>query len=74
MISNFIAADALRDGRLRAILTDYVALGPKVSAVYLPSKNLSPKVRAFVDFLTDLISSNPHWDEAGGGLPYRRLA
>jgi LysR family transcriptional regulator for bpeEF and oprC len=68
MISNFIAADALRDGRLQAILTDYVALGPEVSAVYLPSKNLSPKVRAFVDFLTDLIASNPHWDEAGGGL------
>ncbi|HTJ98763.1 MAG TPA: LysR family transcriptional regulator [Bordetella sp.] len=71
MISNFIAADALRDGRLRPILTDYVALGPQVSAVYLPSKNLSPKVRAFVDFLSDLIASNPHWDEAGGGLPYR---
>ncbi|WP_198298431.1 LysR family transcriptional regulator [Bordetella genomosp. 8] len=72
MISNFIAADALRDGRLRTILTDYVALGPQVSAVYLPSKNLSPKVRAFVDFLTDLIESNPHWDEAAGDLPYRQ--
>ncbi|WP_233234790.1 LysR family transcriptional regulator [Bordetella sp. LUAb4] len=64
MISNFIAADALRSGRLRPVLTDYVAQGPPVSAVYLPGKNLSPKVRAFVDFLSDLISSDPHWDEA----------
>lgn len=69
MISNFIAADALRAGKLQAILTNYVARGPQVSAVYLPSKNLSPKVRAFVDFLSDLIASNPHWDEAGGGQP-----
>jgi LysR family transcriptional regulator, regulator for bpeEF and oprC len=64
MISNFIAADALRSGHLRPVLTDYVAQGPRVSAVYLPGKNLSPKVRAFIDFLTDLISSDPAWDEA----------
>jgi LysR family transcriptional regulator for bpeEF and oprC len=41
-------------------------LGPKVSAVYLLSKNLSPKVRTFVDFLSDVISSNPYWEEASG--------
>lgn len=63
MISNFIAADAVRAGRLRCILNDYVAIGPKVSVVYLPSRNLSPKVRAFVDFLNDLIPGDPDWDK-----------
>ena len=63
MISNFIAAEAIRAGKLRCILTDYATLGPQVSVVYLPSRNLSPKVRAFVDFLDDLIPSDPDWDK-----------
>ncbi|WP_144631051.1 LysR family transcriptional regulator [Bordetella genomosp. 13] len=63
MISNFIAADAIRDGRLRCILTDFVSIGPPVSVVYLPGKQLSPKVRAFVDFLLDLIPGDPDWDK-----------
>jgi LysR family transcriptional regulator for bpeEF and oprC len=65
MISNFIASEALRSGRLCAVLTDYVALGPPVSAIYRPSKNLSPRVRAFVDFVTEIITANPHWDDLG---------
>lgn len=67
MISNFIAADALRRGELQAILTEYVALGPQVSAVYLPSKTLSPRVRSFVDFLGALVATSPFWDEADDG-------
>ncbi|GAA5233894.1 LysR family transcriptional regulator [Verticiella sediminum] len=63
MISNFIAGDAIRDGRLRCILTDYVGIGPAVSVVYLPSRNLSPKVRAFVNFLAELIPGDPDWDK-----------
>jgi LysR family transcriptional regulator for bpeEF and oprC len=55
MVSNFLAADAIRSGKLRCILTNYATLGPRVSVVYLPSRILSPKVRAFVDFLTELI-------------------
>jgi LysR family transcriptional regulator for bpeEF and oprC len=63
MISNFIAADAIRDGRLRCVLTDYVGIGPQVSVVYLPSRNLSPKVRTFVNFLRELIPGDPDWDK-----------
>jgi LysR family transcriptional regulator for bpeEF and oprC len=65
MISNFIAADALRTSRLRAVLTEYVPVGPQVSAIYRPSKNLSPRVRAFVDFLTEVITNNPYWNGTG---------
>lgn len=63
MISNFIAADAIRAGKLRCVLTEYVGIGPQVSVVYLPSRNLSPKVRTFVDFLNELIPSDPDWDK-----------
>ncbi|MBT2300754.1 LysR family transcriptional regulator [Variovorax paradoxus] len=55
MISNFIAADALRRGQLKRILTDYVAKGPDVHAVYLPGRHLSAKVRIFIDFLLELV-------------------
>lgn len=63
MISNFIAAEAIRAGKLQCVLTDYAGIGPPVSVVYLPGRNLSPKVRAFVDFLRDLIPSDPDWDK-----------
>jgi LysR family transcriptional regulator for bpeEF and oprC len=61
MISNFIAAEALRSQKLRAVLTEYAAVGPQVSAIYRPNKNLSPRVRAFIDFLSELVNANPHW-------------
>ena len=63
MISNFTAADAIRSGRLKPILTDYVGEGPPVSIVYLPGRNLAPKVRTFVNFLLDEIAGNPDWDK-----------
>lgn len=70
MVSNFIAGEALQAGALRAILTDYIAIGPQVSAVYRPNKNLSPRVRVFVDYLGEIIASNPNWEAvAMGGRP-----
>lgn len=63
MISNFTAAEAIRSGKLRRILTDYAAIGPQVSVIYLPNRNLSPKVRAFVEFLQELLPPDPDWDK-----------
>ena len=31
--------------------------------IYLPNRNLSPKVRAFVEFLQELLPPNPDWDK-----------
>lgn len=62
MVSKFLAADALRAGKLRCILEGYTTPGPQVSVIYLPSRILSPKVRAFVDFLKELIPGEPEWD------------
>jgi len=62
MISNFTAGEAIRAGKLQPVLTDYAPIGPKVSVVYLPNRNLSPKVQAFVDFLQELLRVNSDWD------------
>lgn len=47
----FICGAALRDGRLEAALEEYEAEPIGLYAVYPPSRHLSAKVRAFIDFL-----------------------
>jgi DNA-binding transcriptional LysR family regulator len=53
---NSIAA-AVRDHRLRHILTDYALTGAGLWAVYPSTHHLSPKVRAFVDFVAEKTKS-----------------
>lgn len=50
-VSRFIARDAIAAGLVKPLLTRYAAPGPPVQAVYLKGPNVSPKVRAFMDFL-----------------------
>jgi DNA-binding transcriptional LysR family regulator len=64
---SFIAADALRDGRLVRVLPDWSADRLAVFAMYPSIRNLSPKVRGFVDFLAGRFGDRPPWD-AGLGL------
>lgn len=61
-VATFIAFDALRAGALKAILRDYVCVGPAVWVVYLQRRHLSPRVQTFVDFLTSRIPPLPVWD------------
>ncbi len=60
MISNFIAAEAIRAGQLTRVLEDYVVEGPEVHVVYLPRRNLSGKVKAFIDFLSLVVEDIEH--------------
>ncbi|MBZ8132374.1 LysR family transcriptional regulator [Afifella sp. IM 167] len=62
MMSTFIAGEAIRSGAVRCILDGYTGIGPSVSLVYVPSRHLSPKVRAFVDFLKEAIPGQGEWD------------
>lgn len=55
MISHFIAADAWRSGQLTRILSDYVVEGPEVSVLYQARHNIPAKVKAFIDFLTNVV-------------------
>jgi hypothetical protein len=66
MSPTFVVGDDLRAGRLKALFTDYEALGTfgsHINAVYLPNRYLSPKVRAFVDFFVERFGPQPYWDQ-----------
>lgn len=54
--------DDLASGVLRAVLTEWQAIAPfsKAQAVYLPNRQLSPKVRALIDHLVDHFAAPPY--------------
>ena len=63
----FICSEDLRAGRLVRVLPDWEATADNaVSAVYPAARHLSPKVRAFVDFLAERFGGTPYWDEGIG--------
>ncbi|MBU2091801.1 MAG: LysR family transcriptional regulator [Alphaproteobacteria bacterium] len=61
-LPSFICGDAVRDGRLVPILTNYTLPGAAIHAVYPHARHVSTKVRAFVDFLAHRFGSEPYWD------------
>lgn len=58
----FVVGDDLQTGKLRAVLGRYRTNEVSIYAVYPQRHHLSPKVRAFVDFLAQRISDTPAWD------------
>ena len=58
----FVVGADIRAGRLKAVLTDYTAMEVSIYAVYPQRKHLSPKIRAFVEFMTEQIQDPPHWE------------
>jgi len=63
-LPSFICGDALRDGRLIRLLPDWIdPFEPVINAIYPASRNLSPKVRVFIDFLVEQFGGDvPYWD------------
>ena len=59
----FVVGQDIQDGRLRPILTNYETLEVSIYLVYPQRRHLSPKVRAFIDFLVKRISDTPYWDK-----------
>lgn len=60
---SFIAGDDLRSGRLVRLFEAYqVGEDSAVHAVFPANRNLSPKVRVFVDFLVERFGEIPYWD------------
>lgn len=67
-LPTFIVGPYLRDGRLEIVLPDCPVPEQGIHAVYPHSRNLSLKVRVFVDFLAQRFGPEPYWDK-GLGLP-----
>jgi DNA-binding transcriptional LysR family regulator len=62
LLPTFIIGRELHEGRLRAVMSDYVPSEQHIHAVYLPNRHLPAKVRAFIDFLLERFSPQPYWD------------
>lgn len=62
-LSLYLVRADLEAGRLVRLLPAYTHEKADILAVYPHRRNLSPKVRAFVDFLVERLSDTPHWDE-----------
>jgi DNA-binding transcriptional LysR family regulator len=62
LLPTFIIGRDLHEGRLQAVLSDYVPPERYIDAVYLPTRHLPAKVRAFIDFLVARFSPQPYWD------------
>lgn len=64
VLPTFIVGKDLQAGRLRSVLSEYALPEQDVYAVYLPTRHLSPKVRAFIDFLLERFGPQPYWDRS----------
>jgi DNA-binding transcriptional LysR family regulator len=66
LVPGFSVDADLRDGRLQEVLGGYDvegAVANEVYALYLPTRYLSPKVRAFVDFFVERFGARPGLDK-----------
>jgi DNA-binding transcriptional LysR family regulator len=63
-LPTFIVGSDLQTGTLVAVLDKFIAQDMTLNAVYPHSRHLSPKVRAFVDFLAERFGPRPYWDPA----------
>ncbi len=62
MQPTFIAGEAIGRGDLVPILTDYDWPVTPAYAIYPPTRHLSYRVRAFIDFLAEYFAGTPVWD------------
>jgi len=61
-LSTYLIADDLRSGRLVNLLPSHTETYADIFAIYAERRNLSPKVRLFIDFLVRHFQPIPPWD------------
>jgi len=72
LLSDLVVGADLAAGRLVEVLPAWSLPGSEMYAVYPSTRNLSPKVRAFLEFLVDWVARTPwarHAASAGPGAP-----
>ncbi|HEY6641684.1 LysR family transcriptional regulator [Povalibacter sp.] len=63
MLPTFYVGEQLRSGELVPLLCKFRPIDIAIYAVYPERRNLSPKVRAFVDFLAETFGPEPEWEK-----------
>lgn len=58
----FFVHEALKAGRLAPVLADHAWPELSAYAVYPPTRHLSGRVRAFIDYLAEALAGEPYWD------------
>lgn len=64
-----LVGEDLRAGRLIRLLPDYTPVEEELAALYPHRRQLSGKVRSFVDFLAERLAGEPEWDRWLAGIP-----
>jgi DNA-binding transcriptional LysR family regulator len=62
VLPSFLVGRDFQSGALVSVLEKFMAQDSAVYAVYPHARHLSPKVRAFVDFLAERFGPDPYWD------------
>jgi len=61
-LSTYLVGEDLKAGRLVRLLPDYADDGSDILALYSEKRNLSPRVRAFIDYLAEHFGTVPPWE------------
>ncbi|MEP1031721.1 MAG: substrate binding domain-containing protein, partial [Alphaproteobacteria bacterium] len=61
-LSTYLVNDALAQGRLVRVLPDYADETSDILAIYSNKRNLSPNVRAFIDYFAEKFGPVPPWE------------
>lgn len=64
-LSTYLISADLAAGRLVRLLPDYTHSESAIYAIYPERRNLAPKIRAFLDFLTAHFGKVPPWERHG---------
>ena len=59
----FFCCGEIQQEALEEVLSAFEDNALSIYAVYPHRRHLSPRVRAFVDFLADRFGDNPYWDQ-----------
>ncbi|MED5352499.1 MAG: LysR family transcriptional regulator, partial [Pseudomonadota bacterium] len=62
-LPNFLHYDAINNGLLKPVLTDYEWTEYDVYAVYPKTTILPKRTRAFVDFISTRYGMDPYWNK-----------
>ncbi|MEQ9559003.1 MAG: LysR family transcriptional regulator [Rhodospirillales bacterium] len=63
-LSTYLVNDALAQGRLVRVLPDFADETSDILAIYSNKRNLSPNVRAFIDYFAEKFGPVPPWEQA----------